>query len=218
MVRKRIVGEAVILCLKHIAEGGEELLIVGLETDVGGVVEVWGIDEAFQFLQHLGSHIKDRSADGVGVIGEGGIVVANFFDDELECAPCFVNLHTAVSHLVENILAEIFYILCLCRHILGGFDRMKVAVDEHLLFVEIALIERVAIDSCCGRFHFFESFGMDSRYGYAHASNLHNELAVAVDTDDISGQVCHVACGDAEQNAVASVVMEGVKEEAYAFG
>ena len=45
MVRKRIVGEAVILCLKHIAEGGEELLIVGLETDVGGVVEVWGIDE-----------------------------------------------------------------------------------------------------------------------------------------------------------------------------
>ena len=152
------------------------------------------------------------------MVGEGGVVVANFFDDELECAPCFVNLHAVVSHLFEHILAEIFYILCLCWHILDGFDWMEVAVDEHLLFVEIALIERVAVDSSCRWFHFFESLGMDSRYGYAHASNLHNELAVAVDADDVSGHVCHVACGDAEQNAVASVVVEGVKEEAYAFG
>ena len=144
-----MVSEAVILCLKQIAEGGEELLIVGLETDASGVVEVWAVDEAFQFLQHLGSHIKDRSADGVVVIGESGVVVAYFFDDELECAPCFVNLHAVVSHFVEHILAEIFYILCLCRHILDGFDRMEVAIDEHLLFVEIALIERVAVDSCC---------------------------------------------------------------------
>ena len=53
------------MCLKQIAEGGEELLIVGLEADAGGFVEVGSVDEALEFLQHLGSHTEDWSAEGV---------------------------------------------------------------------------------------------------------------------------------------------------------
>ena len=206
------------MCLKQIAEGGEELLIVRLEADAGGFVEVGSVDEALEFLQHLGSHTEDWSAEGVFVVGNGGVVVADFFDNELQGAPRFVYLHAVVSHLVEDILAEIFYIICLRIYLLGGFDWMEIAIDKHLLFVEVALIEHIAVDSGLGGFHFFKSLGMDSGYGYAHASYLHDELAVAVDADDISGHISHVASGDTEQDAVASIIMEWMKEEADAFG
>ena len=95
---------------------------------------------------------------------------------------------------------------------------MEIAIDEHLLFVKVALIEHIAVDSGLGGFHFFESLGMDSGYGYAHASYLHDELAVAVDADDISGHISHVASGDTEQDAVASIIMEWMKEKADALG
>ena len=110
-------------------------------------------------------------------------------------------------------------VLCLGLYILGGLDGMEISVDEYLTLVEVALVEGAVLrDWFMSGCHFLKPLGMDSRDGYAHTTYIHHKPSVAVDTDDIALEASQFASGDTQEDAVAGVVVEGMKKEAYAAG
>ena len=54
---------------------------------------------------------------------------------------------------------------------------------------------------------------MDAADGDTHSSHIHNEATVTVDTDDVALESCQLSTGDAEQDAVAGIIMEWFEQE-----
>lgn len=67
-------------------------------------------------------------------------------------------------------------------------------------------------------FYHLEVFGVDVADGDGIASEVHDELTIAVDADDIAFLTCEGTTDDAEADAVLSELDEGVAEEGDALG
>ena len=176
-------------------------------------------DELFHLLEHLGALLHDGGEIVPLLLNEGGIIVADLFDDEGEDAPGLVDVHAAGGHLREDVVVKVGDVLGLCLHFLCGLHGMEITVDEGLTLMQVALVEDVLVaEHVLIGLHFLELLGMHTCYGYADAAHTHHQTAVAVYADDVAFESCQLAGGDAKQDAVAGIVMEGVEEEADALG
>ena len=179
---------------------------------------MWSGDDAPQFAHHLAALLHDGVEVVFELLDEGGVVVAYLFDDEGEGAPCLVDAHAAGCHLGGDVAAQVIDVFGLGLDFLCGSDGVEIAVDEGLALMQVALIEDVLVcDHVVAWLHFFKLLGVHACYGCAHAAYVHDKAAVAVDADDVAFESGKVACGDAELDVVARIIMEGVKEEADAL-
>ena len=206
--------------------GSEEVVVLQgeflgfcLVTHAGVGIERGGAEEGVELLEHL-TALEEDGCQTIGLLLTGrGVVIDYLLDDEGEGAPCFIDAHAVLGQFGENMLMKERDVLCLGLYILSGLDGMEVSVDEYLTLVEVALVEGAVLrDWFLGGCHFLKPLGMDSRDGYAHTTHIHHKSPVAVDTDDIALEASQFACGDTQEDAVAGIVVEGMKEEAYAAG
>lgn len=207
-------------------EGSEEVVVLQgeflgfcLVTHAGVGIERGGTEEGVELLEHL-TALEEDGCHAIGLLLTGrGVVIDYLLDDEGEGAPRFADAHAVLGQLGEDMLMKERDVLCLGLYILGGLDGMEISVDEYLSLVEVALVEWAVLrDRFLSGRHFLKPLGMDSRDGYAHTTHIHHKPSVAVDTDDIALEASQFASGDTQEDAVASVVVEGMKEEAYAVG
>ncbi len=203
--------------LKEISVVGEELL------EKGGVTVTLfflrgGGDEAVELVDHFWAAVGYWSKGDAVLVEVGGVIVGDLFDDEGEGGPCLGTLHAVVWLLVLDVAEEVEDVVGLGGYVFWGGDGVEVAVEEGLTLVEVALVEGGGIGGGGGGRYFFEVLGVDAWDGYAHASYVHDEATVAVYADDVALKACELSCGDAEEDAVAGVIVEGLEEEAYALG
>lgn len=67
-------------------------------------------------------------------------------------------------------------------------------------------------------FHHLKLLAVYACDGYAHATNVHDETAVAVYSDDVTFEAGEEAGGDAQLDVVARIVFEWMEEETDAVG
>ena len=145
-------------------------------------------------------------------------MVAYLLDDEGIGAPCLAGLHAALCQLCRHIPAQIVDVLCLRHCVTVCLHRMEVAVYECLTFLQVAPVEDVIV---CKRglalLHFLEMLGMDTADGDAKSADIHHETAVTVNAYDVAFQPRQLTGGDAQQDAVAGIVVIGMEQEADAL-
>ena len=148
-----------------------------------------------------------------------GVVVANLLDDEAEDEPCLGGEHPVLRKLRQYIIAQIVDVLGLWGDVLCGLYGMKKAVDKSLTLMEVTLVERRAVEVCAtSLIDLLKMLSMHTGDSHTHATDIHDKTTVAVDANDVTFESCQVARGDAEEDAVASIIMERLKKETDTIG
>lgn len=163
--------------------GGVSLFEVLLDIGFG--------KEGGEFVENFGALLKDWGEDIRELVDEGGVIVAYFFYYKGIGGPCFGEGDTTLCYFCQHVVSKVVDVFCLGCDFACGFHRVEVAVDDGFALLQVALIEWcwVALVCFCG-FYFFEFLGMDTGYGNADATDVHNETTVAIYTNDIAFQAC----------------------------
>lgn len=203
--------------IKHIAIVGAQLFVLGFIA-LALVFILEGRGDAGYLLHYLAASIDDGLEVVFDVVEEGGVVVANLFDHEIEGGEGILDVKALAEHVGVGLTEEHLDVLGLCRHLLGGLHLMKEGVDKGMTLMEIAFIEGGTILGVTVFVYFLKTLGVDIGDGHSHAADIHHQSAVAGNADDIALKAGIVARNDAQQGAVLGVIDERTEEEAQSVG
>lgn len=203
--------------LKHIAIVGAQLFVLGFIA-LALVFVLEGRGDAGYLLHNLAASIDDGLEVVFDIIEEGGVVVANLFDHEIEGGKGILDVKTLAEHIGVGLTEEHLDVLGLCRHLLGGLHLMEEGVDKGMALMEIAFVEGSTILGVTVFIDFLKTLGVDIGDGHSHAADIHHQPAVAGNADDIAFKAGIVARDNAQQGAVLGVIDKRTEEKAQPVG
>lgn len=198
--------------IKHIAIVGAQLFVLGFIA-LALVFILEGRGDAGYLLHNLAASIDDGLEVVFDIIEEGGVVVANLFDHEIEGGEGVLDVKALAEHVGVGLTEEHLDVLGLCRHLLGGLHLMEEGVDKGMALMEIALVEGSTVLGVTIFVYFLETLGVDIGDGHSHAADIHHQSAVAGNADDIAFKAGIVARDNAQQGAVLGVIDKRTEEE-----
>lgn len=203
--------------IKHIAIVGAQLFILGFIA-LALVFVLEGRGDAGYLLHNLATSVDDGLEVVFDIVEEGGVVVANLFNHEIEGGKGIFDVKALAEHVGMGLTEEHLDVLGLCRHLLGGLHLMEEGVDKGMTLMEIALVEGGTVLGVTVFVYFLETLGMDIGDGHSHSADIHHQSAVAGNADDIALKTGILARDDAQQGAVLSVIDKRTEEEAQSVG
>ena len=203
--------------LKHIAIVGAQLFVLGFIALALVFILEGGGDTGY-LLHNLAASVDDGLEIVFDVVQEGGVVVANLFDHEIEGGEGVLDVKALAEHIGVGLTEEHLDVLGLCCHLLGGLHLMEEGVDKGMALMEIAFVEGGTALGVTVFIDFLKALGMDIGDGHSHAADIHHQSAVAGNADDIAFKAGIVARDDAQQGAVLGVIDERTEEEAQSVG
>lgn len=203
--------------LKHIAIVGAQLFVLGFIA-LALVFILEGRGDAGYLLHYLATSVDDGLEVVFDIVEEGGVVVANLFDHEIEGGEGVLDVKTLAEHIGVGLTEEHLDVLGLCRHLLGSLHLMEEGVDKSMALMEIAFVEGGTVLGVTVFVYFLKTLGVDIGDGHSHAADIHHQSAVAGNADDIAFKAGIVAGDDAQQGAVLGVIDERTEEEAQSVG
>lgn len=203
--------------IKHIAIVGAQLFVLGFIA-LALVFILEGRGDAGYLLHNLAASIDDGLEVVFDIVEEGGVVVANLFNHEIEGGKGIFDVKALAEHVGVGLTEEHLDVLGLCCHLLGGFHLMEEGVDKGMTLMEIALVEGGTVLGVTVFVYFLETLGVDIGDGHSHAADIHHQSAVTGNADDIALKAGIVARDDAQQGAVLGVIDKRTEEEAQSVG
>lgn len=203
--------------IKHIAIVGAQLFVLGFIA-LALVFILEGRGDAGYLLHNLAASIDDGLEVVFDIVEEGGVVVANLFNHEIEGGEGVLDVKALAEHIGVGLTEEHLDVLGLCCHLLGGFHLMEEGVDKGMTLMEIALVEGGTVLGVTVFVYFLKTLGVDIGNGHSHAADIHHQPAVAGNADDIALKAGIVARDDAQQGAVLGVIGKRTEEETQSVG
>lgn len=203
--------------IKHIPIVGAQLFVLGFIA-LAQVFVLEGRGDAGYLLHNLTASIDDGLEVVFDIVEEGGVVVANLFDHEIEGGEGVLDVKALAEHIGVGLTEEHLDVLGLCSHLLGGLHLMEEGVDKGMTLMEIALVEGGTVLGVTVFIDFLKALGVDIGDGHSHATDIHHQSAVAGNADDIALKAGIVARNDAQQGAVLGVIDKRTEEEAQSVG
>lgn len=198
--------------IKHIAIVGAQLFVLGFIA-LALVFVLEGRGDAGYLLHNLAASVDDGLEVVFDIVEEGGVVVANLFDHEIEGGKGIFDVKALTEHVGMSLTEEHLDVLGLCSHLLSGLHLMEEGIDKGMTLVEIALVEGGTILGVTVFVYFLKTLSVDIGDGHSHAADIHHQSAVAGNADDIAFKAGIVARDNAQQGAVLGVIDKGTEEE-----
>ena len=203
--------------LKHIAIISAQLFVLGFIA-LALVFILEGRGDAGYLLHYLAASVDDGLEVVFDIVEEGGVVVTNLFDHEIEGGEGVLDVKALAEHVGMGLTEEHLDVLGLCRHLLGGLHLMEEGIDKGMTLMEIALVEGGTVLGVTVFVYFLKTLGVDIGDGHSHAADIHHQSAVAGNADDIALKAGIVARDNAQQGAVLGVIDERTEEKSQPVG